>query len=344
MLTFYDPKSFDRNVPVELHHGEAVASMETPLRVTRVLERIRDVGLGPAQHAVDRGVEPICRVHDREYLTFLEHAWDRWVCEAGNQVPPLPSVWPARGGVRCVAPSSVRGAMGHFSFATDTALDAGSWRAAVGSANCAVSAVAYTLQTRQAAFGLCRPPGHHATANQYGGYCFLNNAAIAAVYARSLGVSRVAILDVDYHHGNGTQQIFYGRSDVTYVSLHCDPSVEFPYYSGYESEAGECDGVGFNYNHPMPPGTGYGRWKRELERGLYEISQCGAGLLIISLGVDTYFKDPMGTFILHSHDFVDMGRTIGGIELPTVFLLEGGYAIEDIGVNVTNVLGGFDAR
>lgn len=344
MITFYDPRSFDRHVPIELHHGQAVSSMETPLRITRILDRIRDVGLGPTQYATDRGVEPIYSVHDHDYLVFLEHAWERWLREPESRGAPLPSVWPARGSLPSAVPSLVRGAIGYFSFATDTALDAGSWRAALASANCALSAAAHTVKTRQASFGLCRPPGHHATANQYGGYCFLNNAAIAAVYARSLGVSRVAILDVDYHHGNGTQQIFYGRSDVTYVSLHCDPSVEFPYYSGYKSESGEGDGTGFNYNHPLPHGTGYGLWRCELKRGLDEINRIGADLLIVSLGVDTYFKDPMGTFTLHTRDFEDSGRLIGSLEMPTVFLLEGGYAIDDIGVNVTNVLGGFDAH
>jgi acetoin utilization deacetylase AcuC-like enzyme len=192
------------------------------------------------------------------------------------------------------------------------------------------------------AFALCRPPGHHAARDLFAGYCFLNNAAIAAQSLRDLGAARVAVLDVDFHHGNGTQDIFYERPDVLYASLHGDPAQAFPYFLGYADEAGRGPGEGFNLNLPMPRGTIFATWRAALELALARIRAYGAEALVVSLGVDTFIADPISFFRLESPDFTTYGRMIGECGLPTLFVLEGGYAVAEIGINTVNVLSGFE--
>jgi acetoin utilization deacetylase AcuC-like enzyme len=193
----------------------------------------------------------------------------------------------------------------------------------------------------RAAFALCRPPGHHATADQYGGYCFINNAAVAAQMFRDTGAGRVAILDIDFHHGNGTQDIFYARGDVLFASLHGAPQQAYPYFIGYADETGQGAGAGANLNFPMAPGTGYDAWSAALDIAIAKIRDWGADALVVSLGVDAFKEDPISFFRLESDDFTDAGRRIGRMNLPTVFCMEGGYAIEAVGINVVNVLEGF---
>jgi acetoin utilization deacetylase AcuC-like enzyme len=209
----------------------------------------------------------------------------------------------------------------------------------------AAAALAQTAQKlvtggERSAFALCRPPGHHAAADLYGGYCFLNNAAIAAHGFRADGADRVAVLDVDFHHGNGTQSIFYDRSDVFFASIHGDPRHEFPHFLGYAAETGRGDGEGFNANYPLPPGTPFSIWSDALTDACRRIDGFGPEALVVSLGVDTYEADPISSFKLASDDFRTYGRTIGALNIPTVYVMEGGYAIEQIGVNTVNVLRG----
>jgi acetoin utilization deacetylase AcuC-like enzyme len=194
----------------------------------------------------------------------------------------------------------------------------------------------------RAAFALCRPPGHHAAQDMFGGYCFLNNAAIAAQAFRDAGAARVAVLDVDFHHGNGTQDIFYDRDDVLFVSLHGDPMAAFPHFLGHAGETGMGAGVGFNLNLPMPAGTAFDAWRAALQTGLQRIADFKADALVISLGVDTFEKDPISFFRLQSPDFRTLGADIADAGLPTLFVMEGGYAIDEIGVNAVNVLEGFE--
>jgi hypothetical protein len=194
------------------------------------------------------------------------------------------------------------------------------------------------------AFALCRPPGHHAAIDMYGGYCFLNNAAITAQMFLDDGAKRVAVLDVDFHHGNGTQDIFYERSDVLFCSLHGQPEDAFPHFLGYKDETGAGKGEGFNVNYPMPPGTPYSRWSKALKDAIKRIKAYGPDALVISLGVDAYKDDPISFFKLDNEDFTDCGRQIAKLKLPTLFVMEGGYAIAEIGVNTVNVLDGFMNR
>jgi acetoin utilization deacetylase AcuC-like enzyme len=215
-------------------------------------------------------------------------------------------------------------------------------RAAAGGAFQAVDAV---MEGRaQNAFCVVRPPGHHASADRGMGFCIFNNVALAARYAqRRHGVERVLIADWDVHHGNGTQDIFYDRSDVLYVSLHGDPAHAFPYFSGYADETGAARGTGFNLNLPLPAGTEFSAWQAALLAALKRLADFRADALIVSLGVDTFADDPISFFRLQSADFLTYGQLLGACNVPTLFVLEGGYAVDAIGVNVVNVLMGFEA-
>ncbi len=175
-----------------------------------------------------------------------------------------------------------------------------------------------------------------------GGYCYLNNAAIAAQAFLDQGRRKVAILDVDYHHGNGTQDIFYQRSDVLFASIHGDPAEEFPFFLGFADELGEGAGEGYNFNYPLPMGSSWDAWSAALEQACQRIAEYGAEVLVVSLGVDTYMEDPISQFKLDSPDYLAMGRRIAALGLPTLFIMEGGYAVEAIGVNAVNVLEGFE--
>jgi acetoin utilization deacetylase AcuC-like enzyme len=282
-------------------------------------------------------------VHQRRYLEFLANAWNEWVAldPANAQRDAFPSYWPIRTFRSDITPDSFHARMGLFSFDAGTPLTAGTWVAAHAGAGCALAGADRLLAGDRCAFALSRPPGHHAGADFFGGYCFLNNAAIAAQALVDGGVGRVAVLDVDYHHGNGTQAIFYARADVFFASLHGDPRTEYPYYLGYADERGEREGLGANLNLPLPRGTAFMQWREALATALRAIGQHGVGALVVSLGVDTYAQDPISGFRLQSDDFFHVGADIAGAKLPTLFVFEGGYAVAEIGVNAVNVLQGF---
>jgi acetoin utilization deacetylase AcuC-like enzyme len=340
MITIFSEAQRRRSAVSELHGGLLVPPHESVARVDFVLAQIHAVGLGEVVPPDEVGLEPILRVHDAAFVDFLEHAWQDWVA-AGYQGEAIPSCWPARG-LRCRAPAHIDGRLGYYAFAAETSINEGTWTAARASAAVAVSAARRLAAGSGAAFGLCRPPGHHAARDLYGGYCFLNNAAIAAQSLRDAGAERVAILDVDFHHGNGTQDIFYQRADVLYLSIHGDPRQAFPYFLGYADETGAGSGIGCNANFPLPPGSDYRLWSEALRTALERIRGYAPQALVVSLGVDTYELDPISFFRLGSDDFSRYGAMIGALHLPTVFLLEGGYAVEAIGINAVNVLTGFE--
>lgn len=239
-------------------------------------------------------------------------------------------------------PKDIDGRLGYYSFAAETSITEGTWDAACASANVALTAQALVANGEPAAFALCRPPGHHAHADLLGGYCFFNNAAISAQAFRDQGAKRVAILDVDFHHGNGTQAIFYQRSDVLTISLHGDPDLVFPHFLGFEDETGEGDGNGYNQNLVYPPGTPFEVWREGLETACQRITEYQPEALVIALGVDTFEDDPISFFKLTSADYLLMGERLAKLNLPTLFTMEGGYDVDAIGVNVVNVLKGFE--
>jgi len=340
LITVYSPDHLLRHPRTELSGGELVTPHECPERAQFVLDRVQEERLGEVLAPTRFGPAPLLRVHDSGYLQFLEHAWIDWVA-AGNRGEAIPDCWPARRMTQ-KRPNSITGKLGYYAMAGETSISAGTWEAACAAADVALTGAAHLKSGVPAAFALCRPPGHHAAHDLFGGYCFLNNAAVAAQYLRDGGAQRVAILDVDYHHGNGTQDIFYDRADVLFVSLHAHPAEAFPYFAGYEEETGSGAGLGFTCNLPMPEGTGFDVWQRALRSALARIAEFRADALIVSLGVDTFIEDPISSFRLRSEDFRTYGRMIGAASLPTLFVLEGGYAVREIGVNVVNVLTGFE--
>ncbi|QJQ99555.1 histone deacetylase family protein [Halomonas sp. PGE1] len=340
MRLYHSETTKVRRAQTELHDGALVTPFECPDRVDLVLAGLEARGLGEVCAPHDHGLAPVLAVHDRDYVAFLEHCWTEWQA-AGHAGEAIPNIWPARTLRGDRIPDSVAGRLGYYALACETSICAGTFEAAMASKDVAVSAVDHVLETGRPAFGLCRPPGHHAASDQFGGYCFFNNAAIAAQRALDAGRRRVAVLDVDFHHGNGTQQIFYARDDVLVASIHGDPAVTFPYFLGYADERGEGAGEGCNLNLPLPPGTTLTRWVAALDEALGWIREGDCELLVVSLGVDTFAGDPISAFRLESDDFLEVGRRLAGLGLPTVFLLEGGYAVEEIGVNVAKVLSGF---
>ena len=221
-------------------------------------------------------------------------------------------------------------------------LSDGTWEAARASANVALTAQAAIRDGAREAFALCRPPGHHAATDMFGGYCFINNAAVVVQAFIDQGASRVALLDVDFHHGNGSQEIFYGRDDVMFLSLHGDPREAFPHFLGYADETGRGKGEGFNHNYPMMPGTSYATWSQALADACQKIGNFAPDALVVSLGVDTFEHDPISFFKLTSDDFKRYGSMIAELKLPTLFVMEGGYAVEEIGINAVNVLQGYE--
>jgi acetoin utilization deacetylase AcuC-like enzyme len=337
----------------EMFRGRMVPCHETPQRVDYVLAELQHRAFGPITSLAEEPAgfdAALAQIHSARYLHFLENAWDDWVAmDASNaERDALPSVWPAPGMRMDVLPQNFAARMGIFSFDAGTPLTAGSWAAARGGAACAISAARAISETSpdksRSAFALSRPPGHHAGTDFFGGYCFLNNAALAAQTLLADGRSRVAVLDVDYHHGNGTQSIFYQRNDVLTVSIHGDPRTEYPFFLGHADERGDGVGAGFNLNLPLPRGTGFAPWREALAQGLAAVRSFGAQALVVSLGVDTFEGDPISGFGLRSADYLDVGRDIASANLPTVFVFEGGYAVDEVGINTVNVLEGFEGR
>ncbi|TVP49675.1 MAG: histone deacetylase family protein [Halomonas sp.] len=341
MLTFYSEDSRLRQVQTELHDGTLVTPFECPERLDLVLKQLRQSSLGDIRTPKTYGLAPVLAVHDEGYVTFLANCWKEWLA-AEHEGEAIPNIWPARSMRSDRIPASISGQLGYYALAAETSISAGTFEAAMASKDVALAAVEHMLETGEPSFGMCRPPGHHAAYDQFGGYCFFNNAAIAAQRALDAGKRRVAVLDVDFHHGNGTQQIFYGRDDVLFVSLHGDPAVTFPYYLGYADEIGEGKGEGFNVNYPLPPGTSVVDWMATLEQALAQIQAAECECLIVSLGVDIFEDDPISAFTFTSADFTVLGERLAQTGLPSVFLMEGGYAVDEIGVNVVNVLQGFE--
>ena len=339
MLTFYSEKHRLRNPQSELSGGELIRPHESPERAEIILARIREIQLGPVRPPDEFGDDPLLRVHKPEYLRFLQAVWDEWKA-AGMSGEVIAANWPARR-MRNKEPQEIEGKVGYFALAAETAICAGTWQAAQTAANCALSAARIVRDGESAAFALCRPPGHHAAADLYGGYCFLNNAALAAQSMRDAGMKKIAVLDMDFHHGNGTQDIFYERGDVFFASLHGDPAMAFPHFLGFADETGAGDGEGCNANFPMPPETPFSEWRKALDAALEKIAEFAPDALVVSLGVDAFCRDPISFFRLESPDFSAAGALMAGLNLPTVFVMEGGYAVAEIGVNTANVLSGF---
>jgi len=342
MDVIYSEKHKLRDAKTELYGGELVTPFEAPFRAEWILDAVQTAGHGEIRSPEAFDLETALQVHDPQYLAFMETVWKRWV-DDGYKGEAIPTCFPARRFEQSRPPRDVEGALGYYGFAAETAITENTWEAAIAAMQVAMTGADLLAQTGKPVFSLCRPPGHHCSIDQFGGYCFMNNAAVAAQHLRNSGVGKVAVLDVDFHHGNGTQDIFYLRDDVFFASLHGDPLDAFPHFLGFVEETGNGKGDGYNANYPLPPGTPYEIWAEALENALKRISAFGAEAMVVSLGVDTYEKDPISFFKLKSADFSRYGERLGQFGLPTLFCMEGGYGVKEIGLNVANVLSGFES-
>ena len=352
MITFYAPQHALHHGKLEMFRGELVPCFEVPARADFVLQELVRRGFGDVRYLRTEtqseihtlGAAALAKIHTPRYLHFLAHAWNEWVAldPANAAKDAFPSLWPVRSFRADVLPANFSARMGLFSFDAGTPLTSGTWAAARAGADCAFQAAQHVADGARAAFALTRPPGHHAGADFFGGYCFLNNAALAAQHLRDLGLKRVAVLDIDYHHGNGTQAIFYDRPDVFFASIHGDPHTEYPFYLGYTDEVGTGLGQGFNHNLPLPHGSDFAQWRAALTNALQRIATFGAQALVVSLGLDTFEGDPISGFQLKSDDYLRVGEDLARAGLPTVFVFEGGYAVAELGINAVNVLQGFE--
>jgi acetoin utilization deacetylase AcuC-like enzyme len=339
--TVYSPRHAAHAGNLELMAGELLPAFETPRRAEIVRAQVEAAGLGPILAPGPHGLDVARRVHRPDYVDFLARVWPLWTAE-GRGGTAAPFVWPTPGLRADAPPAHVDGLLGHYAFDAGATFVAGTWDAVKASQDVALTAAGLVAGGAPSAFALCRPPGHHAMSRAMGGYCFLNNAAIAAQALRDAGAARVSVLDLDYHHGNGTQEIFYARGDVQVVNLHADPMVEYPYFLGHADERGEGPGEGATLNLPMPFGTDFARWSEALELACAAVAGHGPDAVVVSLGVDTFHGDPISRFRLETADYPRIGARIRRLGRPTLFVMEGGYAVEAIGLNMVGVLTGFE--
>ena len=339
MKTVFSPLHREHHGQAELFGGRLVPCYEQPARIDAIHAHLLELGLGEVVPQRDHGRAPLESVHATDYLNFLEQAWEEWTA-AGNDGDALACCAP-RADMSLRIPKSIYGKVCYFSFDATAPITSGTWLASYASAQVALTGADLVDRGDNAAFALCRPPGHHASAGYYGGYCYLNNAAIAAQAFIHKGATRVVVLDVDYHHGNGTQSIFYHRNDVMYISIHGDPNHNYPFFLGYPDEIGVGRGEGFNLNLPLPIGTDARSWFDALDKALKSIAGFMPEVMIVSLGVDTFEGDPISHFKLKSEDYLRLGERLAMLRVPTLFVMEGGYNLDAIGKNVSNVLNSF---
>lgn len=348
MNVYYSDTHIQHHPPFEIFDGgEKVANFEVPQRMERILEALRLDGRFEILPPDDFGLDPLLAVHDEGYLAFLETAYDEWMSTPLDadyeRSALLPATFPPAGG-RNHIPKSILGRAGYYMMDLSAPIAAGTYQAALASANCALSGAKFITQrssfiSHLSSFALCRPPGHHAGRANCGGYCYINNAAVAANWLTQFG--NVALLDIDYHAGNGTQDIFYNRSNVLTISIHADPNYEYPYYSGYPDETGAGEGLGYHHNFPLPFGADDRAYLAALEQALNLTSGYTPSFLVISAGMDIYGEDPLGKIRVSTQGIAQIGQEIASLNLPTLVVMEGGYNNAALGTNVVTFLEAF---
>ncbi len=346
MKVIYAETHRQHHPPFEiLEGGEKVPMFESPDRMDIILAALDQAGWAEIVSPSDFGLDPILAVHDTEYVDFLQHGFADWQVEGGQLKYHVGNVLmgttfpPRRWQHR---PTSVAGRVGYYTFDLSCPIVAGTFPAALSAAHCALTGAQTLLDGAPASFALCRPPGHHAGRDFAGGYCYLNNASIAASYLSQH--ARTAILDVDYHAGNGTEDIFYHSADVLTVSLHADPNRQYPYFVGYADETGEDSGQGYHHNFPLPVGVGDDAYCRTLTEALRLIQDFAPHYLVISFGADIYAGDPLGDLAVTTDGFRRIGMLIENLHLPTLVVMEGGYNIDELGLNTVTLLSAFAQR
>ena len=353
MRVVYSPAHLAHDIVTETTMGLAIPANEVAERAERIRATLEADGGFPFEGPTEHGTDPILTVHDERLLRFLEEAWPAARAQAIPRPNLIADTYPTfrmfEGMSRELVasrpePTFAAGRAGWWGLDTANPIVAGTYTAARAAVDVALTTADLVLGGERAAYGLCRPPGHHAARSMAGGYCFLNNAAIAAEAIVRKAGGRVAILDVDYHHGNGTQQIFWRRGDVLYVSLHADPERQYPYFLGRADETGEGEGSGANLNIPLPAGTDDEAYLDALDRGLESIASTRGDVLVVSLGFDTYGHDPIGDFALTTAVYHECGRRVAGLGRRLVILQEGGYHRPSLGANARAWLRGAEGR
>jgi acetoin utilization deacetylase AcuC-like enzyme len=337
MQVFYSDTHRFHNPPFELFDGgQHMPYLENPERMERILSALESQDWVEILETEDFGLDPILAVHDTEYVDFLRTAYEEWMQEETTYEKKalLPANFPARGWSR--RPKSLLGRAGYHMFDLSAPIMGGTYQAALGSANCAVSGAKAIVGGERSAFALCRPPGHHAGKSFCGGYCYLNNAAVAANWLTKFG--KVTILDIDFHAGNGTQDIFYERDDVLTISIHADPDFQYPSFCGFADETGAGPGSGLHRNFPLPAGTEDAKYLATLEEALSLIRSYSPSFLVLSAGMDLYQGDPLGTFKITRDGIRQIGERLVFSNLPTLIVMEGGYNNEALGDNITTLL------
>ncbi len=339
MHTFYFPGHI-RHDPAQL------SEPNTPLPAQRfhdpaergsmIHEAVKTANLGPITEPADFSIDPIGEIHEYGFLNLLQNAHERMANEESSQLA-LPYTF-LKNQIGPHRPRSVWGQLGYYAYDGASPILEHTWDVAYWNAQVAVSAAALiNAQGEQIAYALCRPPGHHAGPNFFGGACYLNNTAVAAQWLVQQG-KRVAILDLDYFHGNGTQAIFYGRSNVLFCSIHADPLYEYPYFWGYADEYGVGGGKGYNFNYPLPRRADTDDYLAALDNALDRIRLYVPDLLLISLGVNFIQDDPANKFQIPAHTLTTIGQTLAKINLPTVVVQEGGTMRDGLGRDVVTFL------
>jgi len=339
--SLHDPQQFMRV-------GVISDPKDLPSRTEALLAALARRGITPEQPS-DYGTEPALTIHSKPFVEFLEGAYERWRAIPGAGPEVLPNVspyWngsPAQDRRPACRSSSVVAQSGYYLGDLAVPISAHTWTSALRSSHTATAAADAILNGTDVAYALCRPSGHHARVDRASGFCYLNNSAIAAQRLRSR-FDRVAVLDVDAHHGDGTQEIFYRRPDVLTVSVHVDPDAYYPYYIGYDDERGHGEGEGYNLNIPVPPKSSDAVYHRAIEQGIEKVRAFGAQALVVALGYDSHREDPIGLLDVSTEGFRGMGERIRAIGLPTVVVQEGGYQVSVIGDCLEQFLAGLTGR
>ncbi len=337
MRVVFSPRHHLHDPDFEVTGGQRIAGYEVSARAESIRGTLDVDAAFSFEEPRTYGVEPVRLVHDDGLIGYLEYAWTDWQARGTGTAAIMPDAFlhPAvRAGMGDAAlPSSPCGQAGYYCFDTATPIVSGTYEATRSACDVALTAAEHVVDGDRVAYALTRPPGHHSARGVFGGYCYLNQAAVATEWLTRRVAGRVAVLDVDYHHGNGTQQIFYDRPDVLYASIHADPIRSFPYFAGHASETGVGAGAGMTYNQPLAAGTTDLEYLGAIDRALARIESFRPAIVVVSLGFDTYGRDPIGDFALTTPVYHEVGRRTGALDIPLVIVQEGGYDIESLGRN-----------
>ncbi len=354
MKVVYTPRHLAHDVSHETYLGLPVPANEVAERAERIRAALEADGGFDLVEPTEHGLEPVLAVHDPGLVRFVEEAWPQARREAIDRTFLAADTYPVRAMfegmsdaalARLREPAAIGGRTGWYGLDSGNPLVQGTYVAARWAVDVALTTADLVVDGGEsAAYGLCRPPGHHAARSMAGGYCFFNNAAVAAEAITRRTGEPVAILDLDIHHGNGTQQIFWRRGDVFYASIHADPATLYPFFLGYADEVGEGPGEGANFNQPLPPGTADATYLEAVERALEAIAGTRGAFVVISLGFDTFGQDPIGTFALTTGAYHEVGRRVAALGRRAVILQEGGYHRPSLGQNARAWLSGVAGR